>query len=174
MLRVLAAAVLAVGGVPAAAWAQAPAAAAARPPLAEGVDYLIGRWVGSAEDPGTGERLTIDYRVEPHPGGAWLAGSGLSRDGSLKSRDVWGRDPLTGEILRLVFDSSGAFGVVRSPGWQGDRLVLEGDVRSKGGIVRVRESITRLGPNRFRATWEAQRGGAWVVYSIEELTRQTT
>jgi hypothetical protein len=71
-----------------------------------------------------------------------------------------------------VFDSSGAFGVVRAPGWQGDRLVLEGDVRSPGGVVRVRETITRLGPDRFRAVWEAQRNGAWSVYSVEELTRR--
>ena len=69
-------------------------------------------------------------------------------------------------------DGSGAFATIRSPGWQGDRLVLEGEVRSKGGILRVRETITRLGRNEFKAVWEARRDGAWVAYSLESLTRQ--
>ena len=157
------------------AWAQAPApaAAAARAAPGEGVEYLIGRWKASAEDPQTGEVMSIDYRVEPLPGGAWAAGSGVSSDQTLKSSDVWGRDPLTGEIVRVIFDGSGAFATVRSPGWAGDRLVLEGEVRSRGGVLRVRESITRLGPDKFRAVWEAFRNGKWVAYSVETVTRQT-
>lgn len=171
MLRALAvAATIAVaGGLP--AWGQGAAQSVA--PTSEGVDYLVGRWVASAEDPGTGETLVIDYEVERTAGGTWLTGSGTSRDGSLKSRDMWGRDPLTGEIIRVVFDGSGAFATVRSRGWEGDRLVLEGDVRSKGGTLRVRETITRLGPDRFRAVWEAHRNGVWTAYSIETLTRQS-
>jgi hypothetical protein len=156
-----------------ASWAQPQQAPAAAPRAGEGVDYLIGDWLASAQDPATGKTMSIDYKVERLPGGTWLAGSGLSSDQSLKSRDIWGRDPLTREIMRLVFDSSGAFAVVRSPGWAGDKLVLEGDVRSEGGVVRVRESITRLGPDRFRAVWEAYRNGAWVAYSIETLTRRS-
>jgi hypothetical protein len=162
MLRVLVLAAVMSGALGSAAWAQP-----------EGVDYLVGRWVASAEDPATRETVLIDYAVERTAGGAWLAGSGKARDGSLNSRDMWGRDPLTREIIRVVFDGSGAFATIRSPGWEGDRLVLEGEVRSPGGTVRVRETITRQGRDRFRAVWEAYRNGAWVPYSIENLTRQT-
>jgi hypothetical protein len=137
------------------------------------VEYLIGRWRVEAKDPGTGEVLTVDYRVEAAPGGAWLMGAGVADDGSLNARDVWGRDPLSGEIMRIVFDSSGAFGTIRSPGWRGDTLVLEGEVRSPGGVVRVRETITRLGPDQFRAVWERRHGGQWTPYSVETVTRRT-
>lgn len=148
------------------AWAAPPAA-----PDPTGVAYLVGRWAATAEDPQTGEVLNVDYRVEPAPGGAWLMGAGVSTDGSINARDVWGRDPQTGEIMRLIFDSAGTFGTIRSRGWTGDTLVLEGEAKSSGGVLRVRETITRLGPDRFRAVWEAHRDGKWVVYSVELLSR---
>ena len=153
----------------------APPVAHAQPAVAaasDGLDYLVGRWSASVVDPTTGETVEVDYRVEPTSGGAWLTGTGVARDGSLNARDIWGRDPLTKEIIRVVFDGSGALGTIRSPGWQGERLVLEGDVRSSGGTVRVRETLTRMGPNRFKAVWEAQRDGAWSAYSVETLVRQ--
>jgi hypothetical protein len=149
-----------------AGWAQAA-------PQGPGVDYLAGDWIASAEDPATGETIAVDYKVERAPGSPWLHGSARSADRTVNARDVWGRDPLSGEIIRVVFDGSGAFATVRSPGWAGDRLVLEGEVRSAGGTVRVRESITRLGPDRFRAVWEAFRAGKWTAYSIETVTRRT-
>jgi hypothetical protein len=49
--------------------------------------------------------------------------------------------------------------------------VLEGEAHSKGGPTKVRETITRLGPDRFKAVWEALQGGSWKAYSIEEATR---
>jgi hypothetical protein len=110
----------------------------------------------------------VDYSIELAPGGAWLAGASTSKDGSLGARDMWGRDPLTGELIRVIFDGSG-----RSPGWTGDELVLAGEARSKGGTVRVRETITRTSPQRFKAVWEAFRNGAWSTYAVEIVTRQT-
>jgi agmatinase len=137
------------------------------------VEYLIGAWSISAEDPATHETVAADYRVEQLPGSPWLSGQGVSADRSINARDIWGRDPLTGEIVRVVFDASGAWATVRAKGWTGDTLALEGEVRSGGGTVRVRETITRLGPDRFRAVWEAFRDGRWQAYSIETVTRRT-
>ena len=85
---------------------------------------------------------------------------------------MWGVDPASGDILRFVFDSSGVYGIVRSRGWEGDRLVLEGEAHPKSGPSKVRETITRVGPNRFDAVWETLRGGTWHPYSIEQVTRQ--
>jgi hypothetical protein len=134
--------------------------------------YFIGSWRVSARDPSTNEVLTLAYKVEPSIGGRWLAGSGEASDLSVRARDSWGVDPASGDILRFVFDGSGAYGIVRSRGWEGDRLVLEGEAHSKGGPTKVRETITRFGPNRFDAVWEAQQDGSWHAYSIEQVTRQ--
>jgi hypothetical protein len=143
------------------------------PPVAPGVEYLAGDWRVSAADPATGAAVIADYNVERPPGSVWLTGQALSADRTINARDVWGRDPLTHEIIRVVFDASGAFATVRAPGWDGERLVLEGEVRSGGGTVRVRETITRLGPDRFRAVWEALRDGQWTAYSVETATRRS-
>lgn len=134
--------------------------------------YFVGRWDVTSKDPASGEVLQVEYSIEAAPGGAWLAGSSGSRDGALSARDMWGRDPLTGEVIRVIFDGSGTFATVRSPGWSGDKLVLEGEARSKAGTVRVRETISRVSAQRFEAVWEAYRNGAWSAYAVETVTRR--
>ena len=138
----------------------------------EDLRYFVGDWDVTSKDPSNGEVLRVDYRIELARGGAWLAGSSLSRDGSLAARDMWGRDPLTGEVIRVIFDGSGTFATVRSRGWTGDKLVLEGEARSKGGTVRVRETISRLSPQQFDAVWEAHRNGVWSAYAVETVIRR--
>ena len=137
------------------------------------LEYFVGRWNVASKDPASGEILHVDYTIEAAPGGAWLAGASASRDGSLNARDMWGRDPLTGELIRVIFDGGGTFATIRSPGWTGDKLVLEGEARSKGGTVRVRETISRTSPQRFEAVWQAFRNGAWSTYAVESVTRRT-
>lgn len=134
--------------------------------------YFAGRWDVTSTDPTGGEVLRVDYSIELAPGGAWLAGSSASSDGAVSARDMWGRDPLTGEVIRVIFDGAGTFATVRSPGWTGDKLVLEGDARSRGGVIRVRETISRVSPQRFEAVWEAYRDGAWSTYAVETVTRR--
>jgi hypothetical protein len=141
------------------------------PTVPNELQYFVGTWHVAARDPSTNDLMTITYKVEPSAGGRWLTGHGESSDLSVQARDSWGIDPATGDILRFVFDSSGAYGIVRAREWNGDRLVLEGEAHSKSGPTKVRETITRLGPNRFEAVWEAMQGGSWKAYSIEEATR---
>ena len=114
----------------------------------------------------------MPYRVDPVLGGTWLAGAAASAELGIEVRDFWGHDPETGEIVRTIFQSNGNYGTVRAPGWEGDVLRLSGEVRTKDGVIEVRETITRLGPTEFRAVWEAVLGGKWTVYSVERLTRQ--
>ncbi|HEY8615235.1 hypothetical protein [Phenylobacterium sp.] len=148
------------------------AAGAAQAAAQEGVSYFAGKWDVASKDPASGETLAMTYVVEPTLGGAWLAGAGAAVDGSYSARDMWGRDPLTGELIRVIF-SDGAFGTVRSKGWAGERLVLEGETRSAGGTVRVRETITRISPQKFEAVWAAYRNGQWVDYAVETVTRRS-
>jgi hypothetical protein len=162
-------ALLAACAQPAARAAPAPVAAVA--PRADGLDYFVGAWSATARDPSTGEEIAFEYRVEPVLGGTWLRGAGEGP--GLKATDMWGRDPAGSGIIRVVFDGSGVYALVRSAGWAGDTLVLEGEVPQRGGAMRVRETIRRVGPDTFEAVWEAFRDGAWAPYSIERLTRRT-
>lgn len=150
-----------------------PAAAADAPTISQELGYFIGRWRVSARDPNDGATLELSYGVEETPGGSWLAGAGSSQDGAFAARDMWGRDPETRQLMRVIFDGAGAFAIVRAAGWEGDVLVFEGEAFSAGGSVRVRETITRISADRFDAVWGALRDGDWAVYSTETVTRKT-
>jgi hypothetical protein len=135
------------------------------------LQYFVGTWHADVEDPRSGTRATLSYTVEPTLSGAWLEGRGHSPELQLWVRDFWGRDPVNGEIVRTIFDSQGIQGTVRSSGWAGDVLVLEGEARTPGRVVRVRETITRVDDATFRAVWELQAEDKWVTYSVEHLRR---
>ena len=152
---------------------KAQAAAATASGIDQGaLDQLVGQWRVEATDPATGKTETIRYEVRRFAGQAWLSGAGQSDDPGFESRDVWGYDPITKEVIRMVFVGSGTYAIVRSPGWKDGTLVLEGDARSADGIVRVRETIKWVSRDEFHATWEAMRDGAWSAYSIERVRRQ--
>ena len=163
-----AASILAVSPVAA---QDAPGGTASAP--AEGLRYFAGDWRVSSRDPRTGETEAMRYRVEPVLDGTWFAGAGSSDKPGFQARDMWGRDQATGDIIRVIFDGSGAFVVMRSPGWKGDTLVLEGDSSHLKGNTPLRQTITRLGPREFRAVWESKREGVWTAYADERVTRPT-
>ncbi|HEU5059910.1 MAG TPA: hypothetical protein VFU21_25440 [Kofleriaceae bacterium] len=154
--------------------APAPAAREAPPPRSKipELDYFVGAWTIQARNPATGQRFTMRYLIEPALGGAWLSGHGTSRELGVEVRDYWGRDPAGGGLVRIILQSDGTAGTVRSSGWQGEVLVLEGEVKSGGAVVQVRETITRRGPARFDAVWEQKGPTGWSAYSVEQITRQ--
>jgi hypothetical protein len=133
--------------------------------------YLVGTWRVVSVDPVGGDDLRVCYSIQPFVGEKWVSGVATSKTPGFGSKDVWGLDGASGELFRTIFDASGTYAVVRSPGWKGDTLILNGDARSGAGMMRVRETIRRLSQNEFRATWEALRGGKWSVYAIETATR---
>ncbi|HEX8232106.1 MAG TPA: hypothetical protein VF559_01995 [Caulobacteraceae bacterium] len=162
---------LAVAAMGGAAAAQEGTPAAAKP-AASDLQYFVGQWRVAARDPRTGKTEAMTYRVEPVLSGTWFAGAGASEQPGFQARDMWGRDPSTGGVIRMAFDGGGSFASLSSPGRKGDTLVLEGEARHEGGTTRVHQTITRVGPDEFRAVWEALRGGVWTAYSDEKVTRR--
>jgi hypothetical protein len=136
------------------------------------LDYFVGRWLADAKNPQNGTAFQLEYRVEPHLQGRWYVGTGHAPSLGLEIHDLWGKDPVTGEIVRTLFDSQSTFGTVRSKGWTGDTLVLEGDAMTVQGKATVRETITRKSADEFHAIWEAKDGETWSTYSVETLRRQ--
>lgn len=136
------------------------------------LDYFVGTWRAEAHNPSTGKRFELDYRVEPALRGRWYIGTGHAPALDLEIHDLWGKDPVSGEIVRMIFDSQQTVGTVRSLGWTGDELVLEGEAATRAGLLIVRETITRRGPDELHAVWEARIGQTWTTYSVETLRRQ--
>ena len=108
------------------------------PPM---LDYIVGRWEVDATDPATGKVEKIGYEVQRFVGSAWVSGTAKSADPGFSAKDVWGHDPLTKELVRIVFDSSGTYATVRSAGWQPDgTLVLEGDAKDLAKNDQIRKA----------------------------------
>jgi hypothetical protein len=156
--------------------AQAPAvpAAPAAPVVlrVEALAYFVGTWSATARDPGSGRTFTMRYRMQPSLDGAWLEAEGDASGIDLRVRDLWGRDPVSGDLVRVVFQSDRTWGVVQSKGWEGEALRFQGTARSGVGEAVVRETITRVGPDEFRAVWEAEIDGEWKAYSVERFVRE--
>jgi hypothetical protein len=138
------------------------------------LDYFVGTWQVAVTDPSSGKELDFRYSVRPAVGGKWHLGVGEVPSIGLHVHDLWGKDPVSGEIVRSIFDSAGTYGTVRSKGWAGATLVLEGDAQTSQGRMQVRETITRVSADEFGAVWEALVEGKWMPYSVEKLTRVRT
>lgn len=136
------------------------------------LDYFVGSWRAEAKNPTTGKTFVLEYTVRPALRGRWYAGSGTAAALDLEIYDLWGKDAVSGEIVRTIFDSAQTSGTVRSAGWKGNVLVFEGEVATSGGRVTVRETIEKTGPDEFHAVWESKTGEAWSAYSVETLRRQ--
>jgi hypothetical protein len=136
------------------------------------LSYFVGSWVAEARDPSTGRTFSLRYEVHPALSGNWYAGHGEAPELHLEIHDFWGRDPVTGNFVRVLFDSGGGWGTVTSPGWEGATLRFEGEARGGGSVSAVRETITRRGPAEFDAVWEEKRDGVWTAYSVEHLRKQ--
>lgn len=134
--------------------------------------YFVGEWRVEARDPAADDAVSVVYTIMPSASGRWLTGTADSSDPTVRAQDTWGVDPANGEIVRFVFTDGGAYGTVRSRGWDGDRLVFEGEAVSQSGTVKVRETITKRNADVFDAVWEAFLNGTWRIYSIEVAERQ--
>ncbi len=139
------------------------------------LEFFEGSWRGVGKGSAGAEGMELHFTLSPELGGDWYVGQlvlGDAEEVELEAKHVWGYDPLEKKLVRTFFDSSGLFGTVRSSGWDGDRLVWEGEAITPERKVAVRQTIERKGPDAFEATWEAQlEGDAWTVTSIESLER---
>jgi hypothetical protein len=134
---------------------------------------LAGRWYVRAENPRTGGKFTLQYVLTPILGGRWVRGVGQSEELMLQVEDLWGKDPVTGDLLRVVFDSSGTYGELRSKGWDNQTLTFLGNARSKEhrSAIGVKLTMTRVSPDELKAVWQSQTEDGWSTYSNEVLTR---
>ena len=140
-------------------------------PEVEPLRYFVGTWSATMTNPQTKKVSHLAYRISPTLDGMWLQGNGESPELAVKIHDLWGKDSYVGDYVRVLFDSRGTSGVVRSKGWDGNTLTFVGEAHGDADAVQVRETITRVGPDEFHAVWEAKAGETWTAYSVERLVR---
>ena len=128
--------------------------------------YFRGKWnITVKADPSAPYTWTVSEDLK----GEWLAGT-IEKGGEKISTDLWRVN--AGVIERYVFTNDGVFIKVVSSGWKSGKLVLSGIGNGKAIDFRVRETITRISDNKFRAVWEKQSDdGKWTVFSDETCVK---
>ena len=81
-------------------------------------------------------------------------------------------DPFSRQWIYLLMD--GAYGIMRSPGWEGNRLVFEGRVTMIGVDCDLRQTWTKNGDEKFRFVNEEKLpDGSWGYVDEWECTRKS-
>ena len=131
-----------------------------------GIDYFNGKWTVTMK---SNPAEPFNWELRKDLDGTWLTGT-VERGGVMITRDFWIQRPTV--IDRFAFTGNGTVVKVTSDGWKGDRLMFSGTLTDSRGSINVRETIVRLGADRFSALWERQEeNGTWVVFSDEICTR---
>src|SRR4029453_840207 len=74
--------------------------------------YFIGTWDVVSVDPAGDGGLRVCYSVQPFMGKEWISGVARSAKADFGSKDVWGYDRASGELIRVIFDASGTYAIV--------------------------------------------------------------
>ncbi len=179
-LRIIAALALACGAMPASArqaeagagtiyeraerWIAADPERAARlgkpAPEMASVAWLAGGWAVTAEVEGRATAETGRSQVVPLYGGVWLE----IRDtypGGTQDVGYLGFDSALGRWVAVSIDSLGNANRAYSAGWEGGKLVFEGDYTILGLPAHLRQTMERLGPDEYRVTNEERAGEGW-------------
>ena len=69
-------------------------------------------------------------------------------------RGMNGYDPMTKKFMRNDYDSMGGYVAFSSPGWEGDKMVFNGDGMMMGQKMKLRHTMTKRGDTEFTSTFE--------------------
>lgn len=154
----------------------APTTPASRPTLPAAIsDYLGGRWTGSGTFTRSGRPLSSVYEFIPVLNGEALQVH-HAEDAPLifAWQGVISLDTVTQDVVLLMAgNQAGGARLMRSGGWTGDSLVFEAAPDLHAWFARERITFERLGPDRFRATYEMSRdnGATWASGDIQTFDR---
>lgn len=170
--------VVALSGAQARAQVAGPPAAATqtRPTLPASITaFLEGDWAGRGQFTRNGLPVasTFSFRTV-------LEGEAMKVDhaevapNTFAYSGVMSVDSRSGDVLLLMASNKGGGGrLMRSKGWIGETLAFEATPELHAWFARERITLERLGPDRFRATYEMSRdgGATWRSGDVQTFER---
>jgi hypothetical protein len=76
-------------------------------------------------------------------------------------------DPAAKQYVMLWVDSIGASARSTSRGWQGDKIVYEGEMQMGGQKMMGRDTFAKAAGGSMKHSWEMQVDGKWVPMGDE-------
>lgn len=148
--RIFSAVALAVAAIPAIAVAQAiPPTVPASMPNMQPMHFLMGTW--NCRMPGGTASLKFTSTMD----GMWMLGEGSSAlsstAGTHMAQIYMTYDSASSKWVWMNAQSGGGYGLLYSPGWQGNTMRWQGDTAGKPGSM----TMTRSGETTLRITQSA-------------------
>lgn len=178
--RSLLAAVAATALCLAPAFAQAPAEKKAAPempkPAAEmaQLKFFDGNWTceGMMQPSpfGPGGKITSTVKSQTDFGGFWQSGTVKGSSPGMPPFEGMFHmtyDPGTKQHVSLWVDNMGAWSHSTSRGWEGDKIVFEGESAMGGKKIMGRDAFIKNADGSMRHTWEMQLEGKWTSIGDE-------
>lgn len=131
------------------------------PPEMKVEKWFAGVWTckGTQHAGPMGPEMKILSRLEGKMdlGGSWLQIRGRALSGPMKGKEMFEGFATFNGTAHDRFDfQPGGYAHLTSKGWEGDKLVFEGDLNGAGGAkTALRHTITRKGEGRFESVFES-------------------
>ncbi len=162
MKRFIGMAVLAAGAVFA---EEKPAAPAGMPPMAKpgpemkAEQWFVGTWscAGQMHASPMGPEMKVASRIEfkMELGGFWMQVKGTATDGPAKGKELFeGFAGWDGTQYQRYDFQPGGMTHFTSKGWDGDKLVFDGEMMRQGQKMTLRHTINKKGENGYDGVLE--------------------
>ena len=88
------------------------------------------------------------------------------------ARIFMGYDEQTKKIASGAVDNMGGYFTQSSPGWEGNKLTLEGDMHGGGMTMKVRDVFTKVSATKVEHMAELEMNGKWTKLDEETCTKK--
>jgi Protein of unknown function (DUF1579) len=162
-----------------------PASAAAMPkpaPEMAQLKYFDGTWRCDGDVPaspmGPAHKSRATVTMRPDLGGFWYTGTVREEKTEQTPRPLQGvfhetYDPAKKRFLVFWADSYGGWANQASGGWDGDRIVFEGEGALGGQAIGTRDTFVKKTASELTHTAEIRMGGAWTTVNNETCRKAT-
>lgn len=173
-LTLVAAAVLTLGSV-----AQAQEMPKPSPEMAK-LDFFEGNWSceGTIEQTpmSPAGKITSTVEIKDDLGNFWQTGTiraTMANMPPFEGRFYTTYDPAGKRFIMFWGDSMGSWAQTASPGWEGDKMVFQGDSNMPGQKpMTSRDTFTRGKDGSMSHMWEAQMDGKWMTLGQETCRKK--
>jgi len=139
--------------------------------ISDQFDYFLGSWNCAGTFARSGVVIEADLHFERSLDGRWLLFRHDDRPPhSYHALAEWSRGER--EWTATVQDSSGGLRLFHTPGWQGPRLVWEGNTIGDSGPARQRFTVERTNPSLLFLSYETQKPDGWRLVDSSACTRR--
>lgn len=146
-------------------------------PEIKSVAWLVGTWDVTAKVQGGSPATSTDKGVSTTAyvlGGTWLQTQD-TYPGGTQDIGYLTYNPVTKQWVALGIDSTGNAVTTTSTGWQGNRLVLTGNVIIVGEPTMLRQTVEKVSDNGYDVINEEQMpDGSWIVLDRYEYRRSAS